>query len=176
MPAPESALVVLVPEAEGLVGPFRARHDAAAVAGMPAHVTLLYPFKPPHEIDAEVRSALRRDFAQFAPFAFTLAALRRFPGTLYLAPEPEEPFRALTLAIWRRFPETPPYGGVHPTIVPHLTVAQPADEAQFDPIAEAFTATARRTPPIRAKASEVVLMDTSAGRWERRASFALGGG
>lgn len=40
----ESALVVLVPEAEALVKSFRDRHDPSAAAGVPAHITLLYPF------------------------------------------------------------------------------------------------------------------------------------
>jgi hypothetical protein len=43
----ESALVVLVPEAEVLVKPFRDRFDPLAAAGVPAHITLLYPFKHP---------------------------------------------------------------------------------------------------------------------------------
>ena len=47
MSSSESALVVLVPEAEGVVKPFRDLHDPSAAAGMPAHITLLYPFKHP---------------------------------------------------------------------------------------------------------------------------------
>jgi len=30
--------------------------------------------------------------------------------------------RTLTDAVWRRFPETPPYGGVHDDVIPHVTV------------------------------------------------------
>jgi hypothetical protein len=45
MPLNESALVV--PEAEPLVKPFRDRYDPSAAAGVPAHITLLYPFKQP---------------------------------------------------------------------------------------------------------------------------------
>jgi hypothetical protein len=50
----ESGLVVLAPEAEFLVGPFRAKYDPSAAAGMPAHITLLYPFKQPDEIGEAV--------------------------------------------------------------------------------------------------------------------------
>jgi len=50
----ESALMVLVPEDELLVKPFRDRYDPSAADGVPAHVTLLYPFKPPDEIDQTV--------------------------------------------------------------------------------------------------------------------------
>src|SRR5919108_4195255 len=124
----ETALIIAVPEAEALVGPFRERHDPSASAGCPAHITLLYPFKPPHEIDADVLVGLHRCLAGFAPFSFTLVGTRRFPGVLYLSPEPAEPFRQLTVALWERHPETPPYGGRHPDIGPHLCIAQLAVE------------------------------------------------
>ena len=38
-------------ETEQAVGPFRARYDRAAAWGVPAHVTVLYPFLPPSRID-----------------------------------------------------------------------------------------------------------------------------
>ena len=44
MLAVESALVVLVPEAEVVVKSFRDQYDPLAANGCPAHVTLLYPF------------------------------------------------------------------------------------------------------------------------------------
>ena len=50
MLAVESALVVLVPAAEVVVKSFRDKYDSSAADGCPAHVTLLYPFKPPDEI------------------------------------------------------------------------------------------------------------------------------
>ena len=59
MLALESALVILVPEAEALVGSFRDLHDAGAAVGVPAHITVLYPFKPPDEIDEAVLERLR---------------------------------------------------------------------------------------------------------------------
>jgi 2'-5' RNA ligase len=95
----ESVLVALVPEAEALVKPFRDRYDPSAAAGMPAHVTLLYPFKLPDELDDALLANLRHCFARFAPFRFALTSISRFPvEVLYLAPEPDEPFRRLTLA------------------------------------------------------------------------------
>ena len=47
MRASESAVIVPVPEAEPAVGGLRAALDRAAVWGVPAHVTLLYPFVTP---------------------------------------------------------------------------------------------------------------------------------
>jgi hypothetical protein len=170
----ESALVFLVPEAEALVGPFRDRHDPAAAAGMPAHITLLYPFRPP---DATVLDGLRQCFAPFAPFPFVLVETRRFEApdaVLYLAPEPAEAFRALTSAIWQRWPERPPYGGRHADVIPHLCVAQVADLQQLDAIALRFEPKAAAVLPIRAMATRVVLMDTRSGWWQIRTTFDLG--
>lgn len=109
--AGQSALVILVPEAESLVGPFREKYDPSAAVGLRAHITLLYPFKLPDLVDWGVIDALNKCFECSAPFAFSLVAIRRFPEVLYLAPEASEPFRLLTLAICDRYPETPPMAG-----------------------------------------------------------------
>ena len=44
---PQSAFVVLVPEAEPWVKDLRERYDPIAAVGMPAHITVLFPFIPP---------------------------------------------------------------------------------------------------------------------------------
>jgi 2'-5' RNA ligase len=96
--ATESALAILVPEAEFVVKPFRDKYDTSAAKGFPAHVTLSYPFKSPDEITEADLDNLRRCFAPFRPFHFTLSTTRRFPNTLYFAPQPDEPFRQMTFA------------------------------------------------------------------------------
>jgi 2'-5' RNA ligase len=171
----ESALVVLVPEAEALVKPFRDQYDLSATVGMPAHITLLYPFKAPNEVGSVVLHNLRHRFARFAPFRYSLASIRRFPvGVMYLVPEPDEPFRRLTSAIWDWYPETPPYGGKWPDIVPHLSVANMADEQRLDRVADEFAQASQRRLPIGATASEVALMDNQPGRWRICTTLRLG--
>jgi len=166
MPLIESALVVLVPEAEPLVKPFRDRYDPSAAAGVPAHITLLYPFKPPDQVDQAVLDDLRHCFRRFASFRFALAPIRRFPdAVLYLAPEPDEPFRQLTLAIWDRYPDTPPYGGNWPDVVPHLSVAWVKDEQRLDRIADDFAQASQGRLPIEATARDVALMEKRSGHW-----------
>jgi len=170
----QSALVVLVPEAEELVGPFRERYDPSACASMPAHITLLFPFKPPDEIGVAVFDTLSQCFTRFGAFDFSLTTIRRFSReVLYLAPEPDEPFRRLTLAICDCYPETPPCGGRYSSVVPHLTIAQISDEPQLERIAVQFAQGSPGRLPIRMTASEIALMDTLAGRWQVRASFTL---
>jgi hypothetical protein len=170
----ETALVFLVPEADALVAPFRDRHDPSSAAGMPAHITLLYPFLPPSAIDDSVLAELRRCFAEFVAFRYSLCDLRQFPGhVLYLAPEPDEPFRRLTSAISSCFPQTPPYGGRHRDIVPHLSLGHFAGTSELEDVARAFARRAAAQLPLCANASRVSLMDTSVGAWRVRTNLSL---
>jgi 2'-5' RNA ligase len=170
----ESALVLFVPEAEVLVKPFRDRYDPSAAAGVPAHITLLYPFKHPDEVDQTVLDDLSKYFRGRAPFRFSLAPIRRFPNAvLYLAPEPDEPFRQLTSAIWDRYPEAPPYSGKWTDIVPHLSVAWVKDERLLDRIADKFGQASQGKLPIHATATEVTLMEKRSGHWLIRTRFGL---
>ena len=109
MPTEESALVVLVPESEHLVEEWRRQYDQAATYGVPAHVTVLYPFVPPRLIDHSLRAQLRTLFGAFGAFDFSFRETRRFNDRiLYLAPSPEEPFEQLTRAVFDLFPEYHP--------------------------------------------------------------------
>jgi 2'-5' RNA ligase len=171
----ESTLAILVPEAEGLVKSFRDRYDPSTKAGMPAHITLLYPFKPPDEIDGLVLDTLRRCLFRFPPFRFSLRTINRFYSeTLYLVPEPEHPFRELTLGIWGCYPETPPYRGRYSTIIPHLTVADHLGEQRLGGVACEFEEASQGCLPIHGHAAEVTLMDSRSGRWEINTAFRLG--
>jgi hypothetical protein len=46
----ESAVLVPIPAAERVVSTHRSRLDGAAALGVPAHVTVLFPFVPPSAI------------------------------------------------------------------------------------------------------------------------------
>ena len=172
----ESALVILVPEAEPLVGPVRERFDPSAAQGVPAHVTLLYPFIDPQTLNQSIVDAIEDCLRPKASFSFSLTTIKRFPDrTLYLAPEPDEPFRSLTKALWRRFPETPPYRGQWPDIIPHLSIGRFAYEAEAEAVSLKLVQAWKGKLPIRATARDVVLIDNVAGRWTTRKKFQLGG-
>ncbi len=170
----ESALVVLVPEADPLVGPFRDYFDPSASLGVPAHVTLLYPFVEPAKIDAKTIDTLGRCFGAFAPFDFALTEVRRLPPeTLYLAPEPATAFGDLTKAITLIFPDHPPYGGKWPKTVPHLTLGQFATEEELDVNAQMLTTEYAASLPLKAHARDVALLENTDGRWKTRQMFTL---
>ncbi|MEU9125154.1 2'-5' RNA ligase family protein [Streptomyces sp. NPDC048506] len=54
----QTALIVRIPDAEPAARALRARFDPSARAGVPAHVTVLFPFLDESRIDARVCSAL----------------------------------------------------------------------------------------------------------------------
>jgi hypothetical protein len=169
----ESALIIAVPEAEPLVQALRERFDWSAAQGVPAHITILYPFIPPDKITPEMLAGLREFFAQFAAFEFTLPETRRFPTVLYLAPSPDEPFKALIQATVERYPDYPPYGGEYADVTPHLTIADRLEAEQLDDFEREFMQQHGAQLPVQADATEVLLIANSSGRWEVRARFEL---
>ena len=74
----QSALLLTVPAAEAAVGPHRARLDVSARDGVPAHITVLYPFLPPAEIGPDALARLSRLFAGVPRFSFSLDRVRWF--------------------------------------------------------------------------------------------------
>lgn len=166
-------MVVAVDEASAAVDPWRERTCRDKPShGIPAHVTLVFPFVPAAELDQGVLAELRAVARGCGGFSFELCDLGRFPGFLYLAPAPAEPFVRLTEAIVERFPAHPPYGGAFDEIVPHLTVAQ-GDPALMDRAA----ASLRPLLPIRSEAKHVLLLEEvepEHGRWRSRDRLPLG--
>ncbi|MFJ6835560.1 2'-5' RNA ligase family protein [Streptomyces sp. NPDC091209] len=158
-----------VPELEPVVRAWRDRLDPSARAGVPAHVTVLFPFLDESRIDSDTLAAIDGVIGRHHPFEARFEHFGRFPGVLYLAPEPDAPFRRLTEAIVSRWPETPPFGGQFDDIVPHLTIAQAPDDTALDE-AEADL---RGRLPVLVDVSSVDLMVHDGSRWRQRASFAL---
>jgi 2'-5' RNA ligase len=88
------------------------------------HVTLLYPFVPRQELEPDVVDSLRSFFAERPAPAFSLASVESFDeGVTYAAPRPDGQLIRLLDELAERYPETPPYGGIHDDVVPHATLA-----------------------------------------------------
>lgn len=172
--AEETALVVLVPEVEGIVARLRSQFDRSAGRGMPAHITLLYPFVHPDEVSGALCDALRELFAGLASFRFLLEAVCGFPGVVYLLPDPLAPFDALTRAIADRFPAYPPYGGAFANPLPHLTIAQAPPALSLADVVEDFLASARASLPVPCAADDIALAVKRDGRWGIGPRFPLG--
>ncbi|MFB7592527.1 2'-5' RNA ligase family protein [Streptomyces sp. NPDC056169] len=168
--AGQTGLIVRIPEAEPAVGRWRERLDPSAPAGVPAHITVLFPFLDESRTDALVHSALADVLGRHQAFDLRFERCGRLPEVLYLVPEPDTRLRQLTEAIADRWPEAPPYGGRFAEIVPHLTIAQGQDDAV---LAEIEADLADRLP-FTSRVSSVELIVYDGTKWHVRASFALG--
>jgi 2'-5' RNA ligase len=168
----ESAFIVRVPEAEACVSELRNRFDASVRLGVPAHITVLAPSMPPNEISAVVIRKVQATLSAHSPFQFKLRAVRRFPATAYLAPEPAGPFVALTEALSREFPSFPPFRGEHPSVVPHLTVAN-GSAAEAALAAQELQRRLETHGPILSTCMSVALLENSTGMWNEAHVFPL---
>jgi hypothetical protein len=144
---PRTALVIEVAEA----APYY-----AGAPGLPAHVTILFPFADFADVDLD---GLRDLIGRFPAFDFTLDRIESFEdGTRWLRPTPSAPFVDLTAAVEQRWPHHPPYEGAYDEVIPHLTI------------------TVNDVPlPIAARAREVLVLEESepGGSWATRLAIPL---
>jgi 2'-5' RNA ligase len=147
----------------------QAREFVADVSGMPPHVTVLYPFMRSASLRTRTLRGLCAVFAGFESFEFTLDRIGRFPGVLYIEPNPAAPFQALTRACAERWPRYQPYRGQFSEIVPHLTVVEGREPA-------GLADRVRQALPLKGRTDAVWLMRRGArGVWEKAAVLPLGG-
>jgi hypothetical protein len=171
-PGPESGLVVEVPRAEPVVRQFRDRLDSSAGLGVPAHITVLYPFIPPAGIDAAVLSRLAQLFAAVPRFTFRLDRTDWFEDRVaFLALADPGPFCTLTQLVVDAFPGYPPYGGQFDENTPHLTIGDGRPVADLRAAEESV----RPLLPVTGAVTAVTLITQAApgGQFTRTASFPL---
>jgi 2'-5' RNA ligase len=154
------AIAVPFPGLAAVVDDWRERTcDAKPSHGVPPHVTLLVP--GPSDVEG-----IQKALAPFTGFDVGFARFGRFPGVLWLAPAPAEPFSAMTDALLRAFPDHLPYAGTVSDPQPHLTVAQDElDEAEADLLPWL---------PLQSRVESVVLFERAApDHWHEVATFDL---
>jgi 2'-5' RNA ligase superfamily len=150
------------------VGPYRQRYDPVAQHGVPAHVTVLYPFR--EDVDDEAAARVGRICSTVPAFEVEFATTGRFPGVVvWLRPEPSRPFTLLTQTLAAEFPDCPPYAGLVPDPIPHLTVAINVDELT----ASALEAVLAEHLPVRSLVEGLALLTEADGRWEVGRSWPL---
>jgi 2'-5' RNA ligase len=170
---PQSGLIIEVPAAEPAVRHHREHLDASAPLGIPAHITVLFPFMSPETIDTAALTGLSELIAQTSRFRFQLDHTDWFGDeVLWLAPSDPRPFRALTQRLFRAYPAFPPFEGQFDEVVPHLTIGHrhPLNDLR------AAEESVQARLPIDASATAVTLMtqQPAGGLWTKAATFTLG--
>lgn len=159
-----SALLIPVPEAEPIVGAWRAVHDPSAHTGVPAHITLVVPWVPPEQVKQDHLDELQKLLGSWHAFEYQLDGVRWFgERVLWLSPAPSEPFKQLTAMLADHF-ETPPWEGEFAEVVPHLTVGL-AGYALGSSLADAAADLARKLP-VTCRAAEVDVMCGDGVHWK----------
>lgn len=140
----------------------RRDHVANALQGVPAHVTLLYPFVRPDRLTPDIRAVLAAVCRAASPFEFELASARTRASIAYLAPRPARPLVRLISSLAMAFPDYPRYGGAYEEILPHVTIAESGQRT----LLEAVRARCAPHLPVHMAARTVVLLiEGQDGRW-----------
>lgn len=152
--APDGALIVPIASAEPFISGVRSRVGLRDEMELPPHISVLYPFIPP-PYSQSIVDDLSRLFLAIQRFDFALSSVNSFDGrVVYLSPDPEEPFAAMTKSVEGMFPDYPAYGGAFASVIPHLTVVE--DEPRR--IMKRAARELRAVVPIPAAAQSVLLV------------------
>ena len=119
----ESAVIVRVMLPDAL-DRLRKRCVGDAALGVPAHVTLLYPFVDPADLSAETRRTIESIARGHPSFACVLSGPFQWPDTVYAAVDPAERLLAIHRELAASFPDFPIYGRPGFELVPHVTIAE----------------------------------------------------
>lgn len=165
-----------VPAADPLLATVAASHPHLVRAGLPAHLTVLYPFVPAPDLDGAVLGTCARLVQGLAPIPVRFARCRARPGLVYLAPEPPEQVQHLLGSVWATWPDLPPYGGRHADAAAHVTIALGGDDAEH----AAVVRLVEPHLPIMVELTELYVAvtndpGTNPTGWQIRSRIAFGG-
>ncbi len=169
-----SAIVVPIELPEALET-IRLQHVDNARLGVPAHVTLLFPFVPRASMEEAALDRARAAISGTPAFEVEFREVTSFDpipteeGVVWLAPEPAAPFIAITEALADAFPGYLPYGGLHDTVIPHLTLANVDVDVRV-----LIAATRPELPFRRLVDAAALLLEDDAGRWRIAGRLPLG--
>ena len=167
----ETAIVLLVPEVGANIESIRMAHDPSAALGVPAHMTLLYPWVPAPVQPADLER-LGAVVARFAPYDLAFRALGTFERTLYLSPDDRGETARLAHAIFEAFPDHPPYGGAVSAFVPHLTVADGVSD--LEAVRHEYEPTLADVLPTKVAVRAVTVLESDAnGMWHEAHTLPL---
>ena len=131
----ETVLMIVPPaEVQAFCYPLREEYDQEAFEKLPAHITLIYPFVPPEEVDEAIEK-LEAVCRSIRAFSVRLNKYGKFKSVVFLEPSDSQPITDLYNQLFTAFPDYPAYSGEFgEDLHPHLTLAQFEDPGQVDKI------------------------------------------
>lgn len=165
----QSGLIVPI-ELPAPLAAIRADFGAKTSPGLPAHVTILFPFIPVGDLDPSVGAALTELTAETEPFRARFDQVQRQDEMVWLLPVQAGPFLELTAAVVGRWPAYQPYGGAFDSVIAHVTLVESGSAA----IARATSATLE-DGPFDVLVEELLLIgEIESGSWLELDRFRLG--
>ena len=171
----EAALIVPCPAADAIVGDQRQHLDRAGQVGVPAHLTVVYPFKA--DLVTGDHRKLKELFLSFQRFAVSGERTGWFDDkVVFIEPVDPTPVIALTEAVEAAFPDYPIYGGAFHEVVPHLTIGHD----QSPSVLRAAERAVLDRLPFSQEVDHVelwsgpALATAPAGSWRRQCDYYLG--
>jgi 2'-5' RNA ligase len=171
----ETSIDLHFDEVDALISKWRHATVAMASRGVPPHITLLYPWRPAPLAEADV-TELKSVVKQQRPFSVVFTRVDQFPGrVVYLAVNEEPELDGLRQKIVAAFPDASPYGGAFSYPIPHLTIAEAADDVTFDTLVREITASIAPELPIEILVREIVVMEEGEDtNWKVHSTLTLG--
>ena len=167
--APRTALVLLAPTATTALHDLRTRYFRNLERRMPAHVTMLFPFRP--DVNESTESAIGDVCSSLRPFDAEFRVVGRFrTDVVWLQPEPADEFERASDAVLAAFPDCNPYGGEHAGRTLHLTVASRLRGHE----SELLAAEVADVLPITDRIDELTLMVETGNGWRVEHAWPLG--
>lgn len=168
----QTAVVIPVPDAEPLLTAVTRHYPEAVRGGVPAHVSLLYPFVPADQLDTQVIARLSGLFDAQPVISTTFRTIGRHDGFVCLRPDPPTMLDGVTTTIRQTWPSLTPYNGRYGDVAAHLTVAIHTSSARAAEIERTLLPTYL---PVEAELREawLVVFDQ---RWSLRKRFEFGAG
>jgi hypothetical protein len=166
-----TGVVIPVPGADLLLARAATRSDGVR-PGVPAHVSLLYPFVPVAELHDSALGELGEVFERQTALDVEFDRCRRRDNFVFLQPSPLQPVMDLVDELRQRWPDVVPYEGRYGhQVEPHLTITLGADAAQATAV-EDLVATEL---PLAATLREAWLVATRDGQWTLHERFPFQG-
>lgn len=176
-----TALLLPVAAADPLLRRVADRFPGTVRPGLPAHLTVLYPFVPAESLAAATMRACTEIAERTSPIDVRFTRCRERGQMAYLEPDPVAPVDALLRAVRARWPGLTPYDGRFPDAPAHVTLALAGrssdhavhegarEPASGERVSERVRAVARLVDPllpIRTTLDELMLVAVGAGGWE----------
>lgn len=173
-----------MPGLDPLLRAVAAHRPEAVRPGVPAHLTVLYPFLPAEQLTEQTVGRCRELCAGTGPLRLRFDHVEAGPSMVFLAPVPAAPVAALTRSFIAQWPQCPPYGGrFGPEPAPHLTLTlapgpdtgpgtgpapgtDPDEGARIAALAEGFL-------PVETEPAVAVLVELTDSGWAQRAVLPL---